>query len=338
MRKVIVIGMGPIGVGCARAVLAESGIKLAGMVDVDTSKTGQTASDLIGKQAKIVDQQHEPRVTTDLDEALAKEPAVAIVATDSQFDAIAPLLRALLERQVAVVSSCEQLAWPWYRHEALADEIDALAQQAGRPVLGTGVNPGFVMDTLAVMLSSMVRRVTKVRCVRRLNAAVRREPLQAKIGATLSVEAFHAAVREGRVGHAGLAESAAMLATALGEQVEPESVAETIEPVIAEAPTQSLLGLIGPGEATGLHQVARWSDADGRPRIELDLTMAVGLDDPKDKILLDGPVQVAMKINGGLPGDSATVAALLNQTRQIDRLQPGLRTMLDTSPAGCRFK
>ncbi|MFA9478272.1 dihydrodipicolinate reductase [Phycisphaerales bacterium AB-hyl4] len=338
MQRIIVIGMGPIGIGCARSVLAESGIKLVGMVDMDPAKSGQTASELRGKPAEVVDQKHEPKVTTDISEALDANPDAAIIATTSHFDEVAQLVRPLLERGVSVVSSCEQMAWPWYQHAALAEEIDALAQQAGRVVLGTGVNPGFAMDALAVMLSSMVRRVNKVRCVRRVNAAVRRQPLQMKIGATLSTTRFREAVAAGKVGHIGLAESAAMLATALGGDVRAGGIEQTIEPVIAKAPTPSLIGLIGPGEVTGLQQIARWQDEHDRTRIELDLTMAIGLEDPKDKIVLDGPVQVVMKVNGGLPGDSATVAALLNQVRQIHRLKPGLRTMLDCPPAGCGFK
>lgn len=335
MQKVIVIGMGPIGISCARAVLAASGIKLVGMVDRDPAKSGQTASELRGKPAQVVNQSHEPRVTGELTEALELDPDAAIVAIGSRFDEVAPLLHTLVEHNVAVVSSCEELAWPWYRHAVLAEALDAAAQRAGRAVLGTGVNPGFAMDVLAVMLSSMVRRVRKVRCQRRVNASVRRRSLLSKIGVTLSRPTFELAAREGTVGHDGLAESVAMIAAGLGCRVEPGSIEQSIEPVIADRPTQSLLGLVGPGEAAGLHQIARWSDAQRPLAIELDLTMAVDLPDPKDKVHIDGPVQIAMKINGGLPGDSATVAALLNHVYRIGRLEPGLRTMLDVPPAGC---
>lgn len=345
MQRVIVVGLGPIGVAVARAVRAQRDVRLVGLVDNDPGKHGKLLDDLIstpttGQEPAGPDQITSLRVVTTIDEALAAAGGaggadVAAVTTTSRFDAMAGTVRQCLGHGLHVVSTCEQMSWPRYRHAELADALDAEAAAAGVTLLGTGVNPGFVMDTLAVVLAGMVRRVTKVRCVRRVDASVRRGPLQQKIGATMSVERFKSLAAEGKMGHQGLAESVAMLAAGLGHCVEPGGVSETLEPVTTDQPRPSALGLIEPGRVAGIHNVATWTSPSGGLTIELDLSMVVGLPDPFDKVRIEGPVSLMMKIPGSIPGDSATVASVINQIPNLPRVRPGLRTMLDMPPAGC---
>ena len=340
MQRIAVIGLGPIGAACARVVLAESDMKLVALYDIDPAKQGLSAQDVTEGQPETaqdpldIEQKRVPHVSDSLEAALAARPDVAIVATTSCFDEVAPTIERLLDAAVHVVSPCEQLAWPWYAHRELADRIDLAARAAGCVVLGTGANPGFVMDALPVMLATVVRRVKRLHVLRRVDASVRRSALQKKIGATMGVNAFRELAARGEVGHVGLPESLAMIAAGLGCHVEPGSVQQTIEPVLAEAVTPSAMGLIRAGEVAGIHQTANWSN--GKLDIELDLTMAVGVRELKDRITIDGPVPLALRIPGATPGDSATIAALLNQARQIDRIAPGLKTMIDVPPAGSR--
>lgn len=331
MIRVIVVGIGPIGLSCARAVQAERDMKLVGLVDMDPAKRGKHLAQLVDEKGGIGETG--PVVTDNLDVAVAGGADVAILTTSSDLRVVTPTVLELLSRKLAVVSSCEQMTWPWYRHEALGHQIDAAAKTAGRAVLGTGVNPGFVMDFAAVTLSCMVRRVTSVRCERRVDAGLRRRPLQAKVGATMSVERFRELASQGKIGHEGLPESVAMIAAGLGRRTEPGSIEVTLDPVVAEKGLPSALGLIQPGQVAGIHNVGRWS-GDGLS-IELDLVMAVGTTEPRDVITLDGPVQIKCKIPGGLPGDSATVAAMINHVRVVHTASPGMRTMLDIPAAGC---
>lgn len=339
MQRVVIIGMGSIGFGCARAVRAESGVKLVGMVDSDPQKLGKSLAAL-GWRPTAPDEKpptDEPgavRVAATLDDALGDGADVAIITTSSNFAEVAPLVRAALSRGLHVISSCEQMAWPWYQHASLADQIDAEAQRVSRAVLGTGVNPGYVMDVLAVSLSSMVRRVTGVICERRVDASTRRRALQEKIGATLHPDAFEDLAQANNIGHEGLPESVALLGAGLGQHVAPGSVKVSLTPTLAEKPTESLLGLIHPGYVTGIHHKAHWQSK--ALSLDLDLTMAVGLENPRDVIRINGPVSLHLKIGGALPGDSATVATLLNHVRIIGKIHPGLRTMLDVPVAGCR--
>jgi len=329
MLNVAVVGLGPIGYGCALAARCEADMLLVGLCDADPGKVGKSLDDLFDDHSG----QNGIVVTDDL-ESVAKAADVAIVSTTSCFPDVAKTVRQLMAHGVHVVSSCEEMTWPWYRHAALADQLDAAARDANCTLVGAGVNPGFVMDSLAVTLSSMVRRVRKVRCVRRVDAFSRREPLQRKIGATMTPEKFRQLAGEGKLGHRGLAESVALLAAGLGRKVGPGEVSETLEPVIAEQHVDSAIGPIEPGFVQGMHNTAAWA-GDGL-LIELDLTMAVGQEDPADKVRIEGPVSFTMKIPGSIPGDSATIAALLNVARLMPDAKRGLISMLDLPPAGCR--
>ena len=332
--RIMVIGLGPIGTAAAGAIASERHMSLAGLVDVDETKQGRTLAELSGWQPAQPGQEAAQRVTGSLEEALAHQPDVAVVATASRLEAVAPLVRDLLQAGVAVLSTCEELVWPWYAHGELAAELDEQARQADRAVLGVGVNPGFVLDVLPVVLATMVRRVHRVYGERRVNTALRRRQLQAKLGATLNIEQFEHRARQGQVGHAGLAESLALLAAGLGRQVEPGSIELSIEPILAQQPRPSDLGLVLEGHVLGAHQTASWNDDD--LSLELDLTMALGCDNPGDLLNIEGPVSFQTKIPGGLPGDSCTVATLLNHARCVHKADPGLRSVLDIAPAGCR--
>jgi 4-hydroxy-tetrahydrodipicolinate reductase len=299
-------------------------MKLVGLVDIDPAKVGKPVADLEGG----------PVVSPSLKDGAGGGADVAIVTTTSKLDRMAQTLREALAAGLHVVSSCEEMSYPRYRHAALAAQLDEEAKRAGKAMLGTGVNPGFVMDLLPMVLSSMVLTVNKVRVVRVLDASKRRKPLQQKVGATMTREEFAALKAKSEIGHQGIAESVAMIAAALGRDAGPASVNVTLEPVMADRDTPSALGTIQAGKVRGMHNVGRWSD--GTLTVELDLTMAVGENESKDSVEIDGPVPLKLEIPGGTPGDTATVAALVNCARAIPRARPGMLTMLDLGPCAAR--
>ena len=329
MLNAIVVGMGPIGVSAARAVEADPGMKLVGMVDVDPSKLGKTLNEVAGTAGKGAG----PVVVEKISEA-AKGAHVAIVTTSSKFDRVAPTLSECVRHKLHVSSSCEEMAWPRYLHAKLADEIDAEAKRGGVGLIGTGVNPGFVMDLLPVVISSMLAYVTGVKVTRRLDASTRRKPLQEKVGATMTPEHFKGLAAKGAIGHMGIRESVALIAAGLGRTAEPGSVKTTLDPVIAEREMDSLMGKIKPGMVCGMRNTASWSG--GNLTIDLDLVMAIGAKDPQDRVELAGPVPLTAIIPGATPGDTATVASLINCAKMMPSVQPGLKTMLDIPPVGCR--
>ena len=326
MLRVIVVGLGPIGIGAAKAILADKQLQLAGLVDIDPAKIGKTLSQIgAGVEGG-------PAVTGTIAEAVSHGAGVAVVTTTSKFEKIIPTLREFMGHQIHVVSSCEEMSWPAYLHPELAAKIDDEAKRTGVALLGTGVNPGFVMDFLPVVLSSMVTKVSGVKVIRRVDAGTRRQPLQAKVGATMSVEAFNDLKRQGKIGHMGIAESVAIIAAGLGREVKRGDVRVGLEPVVAERAMHSLLGQISPGQVCGMRNTASWSG--GGLSIELDLIMAVGTTDPHDAVELSGPVPLKLRVENGTPGDSATVASLVNYAHVLPRCTPGLKTMLSVPVGG----
>lgn len=326
MIKIAVIGLGPIGIATAKLIQRDRGLELSGLVDIDPSKQSKRLNDLDSEALA-----ESPPVVGSL-EQMDSKPQVAIVTTGSYFDRLAPTLRDLIRHQIHCVTSCEQMIWPWFRHPHLADVIHAEAMRAGVTLIGTGVNPGFVMDLLPVVLSSMVGEVRKVRVVRVVDALTRRIPLQRKIGSTMTVEKFKSLAEDGKIGHMGIGESVVMLAQGLGHHPMQSDVRITLEPVVADQSIHCALGVVQPGQVCGMRNTGRYA---GRGvDIELDLKMALAAEDPRDEIEMVGERTIRMLIPGSMPGDTATSAALVNVARKILQAPHGLKTMLDLPPCG----
>jgi hypothetical protein len=187
-------------------------------------------------------------------------------------------------------------------------------------VLGTGVNPGLVMDRLVLAVASACVRVDSVRVTRVVDAAKRRGPLRAKVGAGLTRQEFDAGVASKKLGHVGLSESAAIVALGLGLPI--DEISETIKPVLAEKETEG----VAAGRVLGLHQIAVVQAGD-EPRVVLDLTMAVGAEGPGDRIDIEGDPPVHIEVGGGFHGDRSTIGCVVNAIPFISRAAPGLQNV-----------
>jgi 2,4-diaminopentanoate dehydrogenase len=319
--RVVCYGLGPIGLGIARLALARPGVQIVGAIDVDPQKVGRDLGELLGGAASGV------TISADAAATLAAaRPAVALHATSSALASVAPQLLQIAEAGVNVVSTCEELAYPWTAQPQLAAELDAAARRAGVTLLGTGVNPGYAMDALPLMLTAPCAAVRAVRVLRIVDAGQRRGPLQRKVGAGLTAEQFADGVRVGAIRHVGLPESLHMLATSLGWQLDRS--ADTIEPVIAEQRITTDFVTVEPGQVAGVRQGARGFVGE-REAIALELRMYVGAPDPQDTVEIDGDPPVRMTIAGGLHGDIATAAIVVNAIPSAVRAGAGLASMAD---------
>jgi hypothetical protein len=319
--QVVCYGLGPIGLGIARLALARPGIEIVGAIDVDPQKAGRDLGELLGDTAIGVP------ISTDAAATLnATRPAVVLHATSSALAAVVPQLIQIAEAGANVVSTCEELAYPWTAHPQLAAELDAAARRAGVTLLGTGVNPGYAMDALPLMLTAPCAAVRAVRVLRIVDAGRRRGPLQRKVGAGLTVEQFNSGVRAGTIRHVGLPESLHMLATSLGWQLDRST--DTIEPVIADQRITTEFVAVEPGQVAGVRQVARGFVGE-REAISLELRMYVGAPDPQDTVEIDGEPPVRMTVAGGLHGDIATAAIVINAIPSAVRAGAGLASMAD---------
>ncbi|HKJ19594.1 MAG TPA: hypothetical protein VJ993_02930, partial [Woeseiaceae bacterium] len=190
--RVIQYGLGPIGCATAKLVAERDNLDLVGAVDIDPAKVGKDVAEVIGLDAPLGIE-----VKPGIGEVGAGADVV-LHTTNSFFDQFANQVAELLEAGFDVVSTSEELSFPWHYNAAAATELDAVAKKAGKTVLGTGVNPGFLMDSLPIFLTSIAQTVDHIDVRRVINATTRRGPFQAKIGSGMTVEAFNAKIAEGR--------------------------------------------------------------------------------------------------------------------------------------------
>lgn len=332
---VVQLGLGPIGQGVVRRLLGMPGVRVVGAFDPAPDKAGRDVGELVGAAEVGV------RIRPRFDAREAPGALVAVHCTGSRLEAVVDQLLELVDAGLSVISTCEELAWPWYHHPEPARTLDRAARQAGVTVLGTGVNPGFVMDLLPLVTTTVCTSVEHVYARRVVDASRRRGPLQRKIGSGLDVEEFRRQVREGHVGHVGLPESAALVAAGLGWR--PERIDHTVEPLVAEQPVETEWVSVRPGQVQGLFQVAT-VHAAGRERIRLELWMALrppafpetpgGGAGGFDQVRIAGEPPVELVVPGGIFGDTATVAAVTNAIPRVVEAPPGLLSVKDLPPAG----
>ena len=319
--RVIQYGLGPIGASIVRLMLEKAGLRIVGAVDIDPEKAGKDLGVVAdaGRELGVV-------VSDDAPAVLRAGADVVVHSTGSLLDQVADQLFGCLEAGLFVVSSCEELAYPFRKHPKLSQELERCAQQNRVAVLGTGVNPGFMMDKLVLTLSAISQRVDSAKATRIVDASKRRLPLQKKIGAGMSVEEFQRQVAAGVIKHHGLPESVAMVADGLGLAV--DDIVETVEPVVAGKTIQTEFLEVAPGQAAGVRQVARGL-ADGQAKISLELQMYVGASDPSDTVELIGEPSIRLTVPGGAHGDIATAAVVVNCIPALLEARPGLRTSRD---------
>jgi len=319
--RVIQYGLGPIGASIVRLMLEKPSLRIVGAVDIDPEKAGKDLGVVAGAGRELG-----VAVSDDAQSVLRAGADVVVHSTGSYLEQVAGQLFQCLEAGTHVVSSCEELAYPFRKHPELSRQIDRCAKQNRVALLGAGVNPGFVLDKLVLTLSAVSKRVDSAKGVRIVDASKRRLPLQKKIGAGMSVEKFRRQVAAGVIKHHGLPESVAMVADGLGFAI--DDIVETIEPVVASRAVKTEFLEVAPGQAAGVHQVALGL-ANRRPRISLELQMYVGASDPGDTVELTGEPNIRLTVPGGTHGDIATAAVVVNCIPALLEARPGLRTSRD---------
>jgi hypothetical protein len=317
--RVIQYGLGPIGSATARLIAERDSLQLVGGVDIDPAKVGRDVGDLIG-----LDHSLGFPVKARLAEVEASADVV-VHTTSSYFDLFMDQVLEILDAGFDIVSTSEELSFPWTRNSEAAARVDDAARAAGKTVLGTGVNPGFLMDSLPLFITSIAQRVDHIDVTRVVNASKRRGPFQAKIGSGLTVEQFRARMAEGRMGHVGLPESTAMLFDTLGRQL--VRFDNRVEPVVAERAVKTTFFEVPPGHVRGLHQTGRAYTDEGE---FVSLTFRAALDEEGDgdTITIAGRPDLTVRLQG-TNGDLATVAMAVNAIRRTKAAAPGLLTMRD---------
>jgi 4-hydroxy-tetrahydrodipicolinate reductase len=314
--------LGPIGAAVARQLEDRKGFHIVGAIDVDPLKLGQDAGEVlqIGRRLRLP-------VSDDLNRTIKKRhPHVAVLCTSSSLRKVVPQFLQILKHRLPIVTTTEEAAYTATRNRSLARQVDAAARKAKVAVLGTGVNPGFVMDALPIALTAVCERVDAITVHRIQDARIRRLPFQQKIGAGLTADEFQQRVDAGTVRHVGLAESITMIADAMGWRL--DRVTDEIRPRLAQGRVSSQFLTVEPGLVCGLVQDGV-GYVKGQPLVTLHMEAYLGAPESFDAVRISGNPPLSMRIAGGVHGDVATASITVNSIPKVLDAPPGLRTMRD---------
>jgi len=320
--RVIQYGLGPIGIETARLVTRKASMEIVGAVDISKDLVGKDLGDVLGMDRKLG-----IAVTDNAKNLFAGTRADAVLhTTGSRIRKIYPELEEIIRAGLNIVSSAEELLFPLKENAELSQRVDALAKKHGVTVLGTGVNPGFVMDALPLFLTAVCKDVQKIHVERHVDAGTRRYPLQRKVGAGMTQEAFREQIAAKAMGHVGLLESIYLVAETLGLSL--DDVHEAVEPVMAQKELKTAYFSLKPGDVAGIKHTAEGMK-NGEKILTLDLRMFVGCESPYDAVHIVGTPEIRLRIEGGIAGDQATAAVLVNSIPAVVAARPGLATVKD---------
>jgi len=310
--RVVLYGVGAIGSRIAKLLLEKNGAEIVGAIDMKKEKVGKDLGEVlgIGKRLGVA-------VSDDPDTVLSKVNAsIVIHSTTSFLKQVYPQITKIVKHGVNVVSTCEELSYPYVTNPELAKKLDESAKKNKVTVLGTGINPGFMMDTLAIALTGVCQTVERIKVTRVLNAAKRRVQLQKKIGVGLTIGEFKEKMEKKSITlHVGLEQSVFLIASALGWKLD--------ETKVESKAIQTKLDKVA-----GLGQHGRGIKR-GKEIITLDLQAYVDPEEEYDAIDIEGVPSIHMKLSPGVHGDLGTVAVIVNSIPKVINAKPGLVTMKD---------
>jgi len=323
--RTIIVGLGPIGLSIVRAAKTHDLLNVVGAVDPAPGRAGKDLDRVLGetRPSGVI-------IKSELENCLrATRPTLAFLATSSRMDEVEEDIFTLINHGCSVISTCEELSNPLVHNAKVSERINDAAKRKGVIVVSAGVNPGFVLDRLVLVLCQATRDITKVECVRVVDASNRRPQLLSKMGAGMSPTVFAELALQAGVGHVGLKDSMHLVARGLGWKL--DDYRESIVPQVARETLHTPIGTLERGQIRGATQRAR-GYVDGNERITFHLEIAAGSPNPRDEITVHGTPPVHIIIPGGCSGDEATVSATLSSVSFALFGRPGLRLPTEMPP------
>lgn len=327
--KVAIWGFGAMGSGVAKVLLAKKGVDIVGVCDIHPARVGKSIFDVLGvEKGDRADVIVNPKIE---EVAFNKNCDICVIATDSFTKKAFPKIKYVLEQGINVVSTAEEMSYPKAQQPELARELDRIARENGVTVLGTGINPGLMMDLLAICLTGCMTDVETVTC-RRVNSLSPFGPaVMEEQGVGVTVEAFEKGVQDGTLaGHVGFAESVGMIAEALGWNV--EKFEQQMKPIVTTVDRKSPYGFAAAGDVAGVNMTGQ-GYVDGEVKIDMYHPQQI---EPEmegthtgDYIILKGTPEVNMAINPEVDGGIGTIAMVVNMIPHVINARPGLKTMID---------
>jgi 4-hydroxy-tetrahydrodipicolinate reductase len=277
-----------------------------------------------------------PTVAGSLDDVLAAEPAVVVLSTGSFLPDVTDDVLSCIDIGASVVSPCEELGYPARTDPELARKLDDAARAAGVAVLGTGISPGFLFDSLLCAATGVCWDIEAIRARRVVDVVGFGENIHLRLGIGYTPEEFEQGHRDGSIaGHVGFPETIAMLCRRMGLELD-EPVEQLFEPMIAETPAPTRYGAVEVGRTEGfVHRAI--GRVGGRELIQFELLLhlrpeAAGYR-ATDTLEVDGVHPVRLTLDPGMNPLLATAGMLVNSIPALLAFEPGLKTVTDLPAA-----
>ncbi len=322
---VIQVGLGPMGKIITNLLNKRKNINLNGVIDINPQFIGKSLSEILE-----TDVESNLIIEPDLEAVLTKGKVdVVIIATSSSLDKVAPLINKAANSGCNIISICEELSYPFQHYPKLSEELDAVAILNNITIVGTGINPGYLMDLLPIVITAPCQNVKSIKVKRMMNSSKRRVSFQKKIGTGLTVKEFHKKISSKEItGHVGLKESIQMIVDALGIEFD-EIIELPPKEIVAVKEIRTSYGEIVPiGNVCGLQSKA-FAKKKGFDIITLDFVAYAGDHEEYDSVIIDGTPSLEQKIIGGVHGDLGTSAMVANLIPIVVTARAGLLTMKD---------
>jgi hypothetical protein len=323
--RVLVLGTGQMGSGIARLLLEKPGLDLVGAYARREQRAGTDLGRAIGLNRELG-----MPISADLEAAITRtRPQVAIQATCSRLaDALAEIVL-LVRHNVHVISIAEEMAYPAAQSPAIAAELHRLAVEHHVALLGTGINPGFVLDLLVITLSGVCADVQSITAQRINDLSPYGPTVLASQGVGLMPEAFRAGLKTGAVvGHRGFPQSLHMIAAALGWEI--ERIDERREPIVSTVRRATPFVTVAPGQVAGcLHAAVAYRAGQAVIRLTHPQQIHPHLEGVAtgDTIEINGTPHVRLTGSPEIPGGQGTVALAVNAIPRVLSAAPGLHSM-----------
>lgn len=324
--KVVLWGLGSMGSGMAKILVEKKGIEIAGAIANRESKADRDLGKLIG-----LDRELGVKVTNRPEEAIQKDVDIVLHSTSSFLKDVYPQLEMIIRNKVNVITIAEELAYPAAADKKLSEELDQLAQENSVSVLGTGINPGFILDLLIVTLSGACATVDKIKASRVNDLSPFGPTVMKTQGVGTTAEEFEAGVKDRSiVGHIGFKQSIGMIAERLGWEL--EEVTETREPIISSTYRETPHIKVEPGMVAGCRHIAR-GYKNGEEIIVLEHPQQI-LPEKEgiktgDYIKIEGVPGINVSNKPEIPGGIGTMAVAINMVPHVIKGRPGMLTMND---------
>lgn len=327
--KVAIWGFGAMGSGMARMLLKKKGVEIVGVCDMRPDRVGKSIFDFLGVERG---DRKDVIINSNIEEVLTNKGCdICLCATDSFTKNAFPKLKLALEKKVNVISTAEEMSYPKAQNPELAEELDRIAKENGVTVLGTGINPGLIMDLLVVCLTGCMIDVEHIEAKRVNSLSPFGKAVMEEQGVGITVEEFEKGVKEGTMaGHVGFSESVRMIADAIGWNV--EKFEQQMKPIVTTVDRRSPHGFAAAGNVAGVNMTGQ-GYVDGEVKIDMIHPQQI---EPEmegthtgDYITIKGTPEINMANKPEVEGGLGTIAMCVNMIPHVINAEPGLKTMID---------